>query len=403
MSAVPLDDVQQVLVVVAILYVLELAWWLRGPTWRFFASPFLSWSDTPADDPETTAWRVTFSNPLPWTTAHAGEPFPFPLDGDRLLVPVVDPRTGAERFRPTRFDSIERVSCADRDVLIDGRVIGRFSSRPFAEITASRLERLRSTPAASRGGEADTLIAAMHDVRAASARLHDWWTASAVVRHLGGVLTLTVLLLAPIVWTMRAGLSPHLPLAVLVLSLALWFVTAAAAFLIPRRELVKSGAPVAHRSFALLSPVAAMRLADTLGRDALVEFSPLVVALAVAGRTGAVGSDVVAAHLRRVIHPARLPAIDAAGPGEREEASRTLRWYLERTAHHSLEAVKSVGLDPRPLLVPEPGGPDARSYCPRCGRTFVQPAGICDVCDLTLVAWARAPVAVPPAGGDRHA
>lgn len=382
MTALPFDDVQQVLLVLAVLYVVECAWWLRGAGVRLFGAPFAAWSDVPPEVPEADAWRLAFSNPLPWVAAFSGEPFPFPFAADSVLIPVVDPRTGNETFRMLQFGSIERISTADRQILIDGQIVGHFSSEAFAAVTASRLERIHSASAEERAGVADAVLAEMHDVAGAADRLSEWLAATAGVRVCGGLLAITALGLGPLVWAFRAALPASVPLGFFAGAVGLWLCTAVLSLSIPSRVLVAGHATLGHRLIAFLSPATAMRLHDVLGRDVMVRFAPLVIALvnSKGGRADAVASS----HLRAAIHPTHLPAIDARDAALGERAARVLAWFHERTAWHTLQAVKAAGRDPCDLLAvvaPEPG---VRSYCPRCVRTYLQAEGRCGVCDLPL-------------------
>jgi hypothetical protein len=382
--SLPVDDVQQVLIVLAILYIVECSWWLRGGCQRLFAEPFAAWSDVPLDSPEVDAWRVTFSNPLPWTAAYAGEPFPFAFDAEALLIPSVNSCTGKERFRTLLFDVMEEVSTSEKRVLIGGQVAGEFSSQAFAGVTASRLERIRLASPADRAHVAEQVIAEMHDVARAKGRLRDWNAAATGIRICGGLLAITALCLGPLVWAFRGSLPPSVPLGVLALTLLLWGGTALISLSMPSSVLPDGHATIGHRLIAFLSPATAMRLHDLLGRDVLVAFAPLVVALVNAKK--ARSEEIVSSYLRAAIHPTHLPEIEENEQMMRGHAARALTWFHDRTAFRAMEAVKAAGRDPHALLTVMAPDPDARSFCPRCARTYLQPEGRCGVCDLPLAA-----------------
>jgi hypothetical protein len=386
MSSLPLDDVQQVLLILAILYVVECSWWVRGACRRLFAAPFAAWSDLPPDLPEADAWRLGFSNPLPWMAAYSGENFPFPFSGEALLIPIVDASTGREQYQVLPFSSMARVSASETHVLVDGQSVGSFSSRAFADITASRLERIRSVPVDERAHVADRVLAEMHDVAQAADRLNEWLVASAGIRVCGGLLAIVAIGLGPLVWTIRASLPASVPLGVLVVAVVLWACTAVLSLAIPSRVLADVHNTVGHRLIAFLSPATAMRLHDTLGRDVLVRFSPLVIALL--GTMRRCDAPLASCYLRASIYPTHLPEVEHADEADRELAARALRWFHDRTAFHSRYAVTASGRDPEVLLTvvaPEPG---VESYCPRCARTFIKPVGVCWFCQLPLAGLA---------------
>lgn len=382
MFPVPLDDVQQFFAVLAALYAIECAWWLRGASWRFFRAPFMAWSDKRADGPFVDAWRLSFSNPFPFTTAFAGESCPFVFDGEALLAPVIDETNGREQYRDYRFSSIASITSVDKSVLIDGTAATHFTSPSHAAIVASRLERMRTAKLEDRQRVADEIMAEMYDIHAAQRRLTDWLNASSVTRLLGSALAVATLLCGPLIWAFRAELPPHLPAMAMAIAVSMWFATAVSTLLIPGRLIAGGHSSGMHRAIAFLSPATAMRIYDTLGRDTLVGFAPLVVAMA--ATPGSHFSEVVTPHLRVAIHPSPVaPALvsDTAASGLTAEA---LRWFHERTAFHAMEAVRAIGLEPSAMLATVADSEGANSFCPRCARTFVQHHGRCDVCDLAL-------------------
>jgi hypothetical protein len=59
-------------------------------------------------------------------------------------------------------------------------------------------------------------------------------------------------------------------------------------------------------------------------------------------------------------------------------------WYHERTAFYASHALHVAGFEPDAMLARVPDTEGATSFCPRCGRTFVQHEGRCDICELQL-------------------
>jgi hypothetical protein len=378
----PLDDVQQVFAVLAVLYVIECVWWLRGASRRFFPGAFAAWSDRPDDGTLVDAWRLSFSNPLPFMTAYASESCPFAFDSDVLLVPTIDSASGREHYRPTLFQNIKSVSSSDRSVMIDGTIAAAFSSASYASLMASRLERIRTAPPSSRNVAAERVIAEMYDVVAAQECLKKWRSALAVTRACGGTLAVVALVGGPVLWASRAGLPPHLPAIWLAVGVSLWAATAVAALLIPDNLRAEGKSAGMNRMTAFFSPATAMRIYDTLGRDALFGFAPLIVAVVTMPRSNC--CDIVTAYLRVALNPLPLSQPTEAVAVADERLVEAHRWYHERTAFYARHALCIAGLEPDAMLARVADSEEANSFCPRCGRTFVQHEGRCDICDLTL-------------------
>jgi len=380
--SVPLDDVQQCFAVLAVLYAIECVWWLRGASWRFFPGAFAAWSDRPVDGTLVDAWRLSFSNPLPFMTAYASESCPFAFDSDVLLVPTIDTASGRERYRPRLFQSIEGISSSDRSVLIDGTIAAAFSTASHAALMASRLERIRIATPGSRNAIAERVIAEMYDVNAAQECLKKWHAASAVTRACGGTLAAVSLVGGPVLWAARGGLPPHLPAIALAVAVSLWAATAVAALLTPDNLRTGGKSAGINRTIAFFSPATAMRIYDTLGRDSLLGFAPLIVAVVTTPRSQVF--DIVTAHLRVAVNPLPLPQQTEAVSVADKRLVEAHRWYHERTAFYARHALRMAGLEPDAMLARVADSEGANSFCPRCGRTFVQHEGRCDICDLML-------------------
>lgn len=381
-AALPLDDVQQILVVLAALYAVECCRWLRGDGRRLLAGRWSRWSDYPRDPPAVDGWRLTAANPLPGAESYTAERFAFPFDAARVLVPVLDRDTGGEHYVALDLDALEPVAARDREVVSGSRRLGEFSSPALAAALAGRLERLRAAAPGDRPAVADALLAEPWSLPAAAARLDRWRRASRWVRLLGGWLAVAAFVAGPVAYVGRNALPTNGPLGLAAGFIVLWLATAIAGLRLGADDLPEGHRGWTHRLLTFCSPASAMRLYDTLGHDALAEFDPLVVVLA----TGAGGGTAAAtAWLRDVAHPGDrgpLAPDDAA-------ASATLRRFRERSAALARRAVGDAGLDPDALLAPPAAGPDVRSYCPGCGRQFAAAGADCEACGLRAVTLAE--------------
>lgn len=386
-AGLSLDDVQQIFVVLAILYAVEVCWWLRGDVRRFFPSPFDRWSDRPPDAVASDAWRLSCSNPWPWGAAYAAEPFPVPFDHTLILLPVLDAQTGGERYESVALDALEPVQAVDREVVSGPRRLVGCCSHQMASSVADRLERLRAADPALRAAVAIELLADMWSFTAARDRLEGWQHDASTVRRLGGSLAMIGLVAGPVVYWIRDELPTPLPLAVLGAFIVLWLAAAIAGLRLRSDHVGECPLLARHRLTAFLSPASAMRLYDTAGRDVLASHEPLAVALATGARSGA--QSAAEAWLRDAVFPAHRPRVSA----DDAPAAAALAWFRSRCVENARKAATDAGLDAASLLAAPEGGENERSYCPRCLRLFTRPATTCPGCDLP---------ALPRAGGSEE-
>lgn len=372
MPGVPLDEVQQIWLVLIVLYVVECAWWLRGDARRLYTGGLTGWSDRPEDATLRDAWRLGFAAPLPWSESFAAQAWPFPCDAERLLVPTLDAATGTTGWDVVPFTAFARATSREREVLLDDRVVGRFWSADFAALAAARLEAIRAASPARRPAAIDALVSDLYDLPGAGERLAALRRALAPLNAAAGWLTLVGLGAAPLAWTFRRSLPSPVPATLAALAVGLWLVAAVAALLLPRGRLPAEAGRLGHRLLALLSPATAMRMPDTLSRDALVAHEPLVVALVTRGRR----AELPAAYLRDILHAPQPP-----GPAD---VAATLDRFRERVRPAAEAAVRAAGCDPTALVAAPAPQPDARGWCPRCARQYVQPQGTCAGCGVAI-------------------
>jgi hypothetical protein len=374
--ALPLDDVEQIFVVLAALYLLECCWWVRGETQRLFTGLFVRWSDVPIERPALEAWRLTFANPCPWSESFSAERAPLPFDDRRLLVPQLDRESGGERYVAFEWDSLEPVAASGRDVQAGSLRLGIYSSHAVAAAIADRLERVRAASPRERASIAAAVVAEPWDWHAAAGRLGRWRRAVSLVQRLGGLLTVLAVA-GPLVHAWHAALPPDLPLLLLAIGFVLWIATAVAGVAIRRSELPSDPEARKHRWTAFFSPASAMRLADRMGRDLVAGYEPLVVALIGGERSGS--ASVAALWLRDAVHPAFRPATTDTS------AAATLDWYQGRSTACARQAVADAGHDPESWLGPPRPDRDAVAYCPRCHRQFVDTTDLCGGCGLATL------------------
>ena len=384
-SSLPLDDAQQICVVLGILYIVECFWWLRGNSCRLYAIPFADWNEVPGDVPRVDAWRFGLANPLPWNESFAAETFPFPFDAGTLLLPAFDPIACQERYEPLPFESIKAITSSERDVLVDMRTVGSFSSTAFAQSTASRLERIRSACVGERPRIAEGIIEELWDCRKGKSHLTAWRQATRCPREWGGYLTVLGLVVGPIVWGCRHWLPHYVPLVLIVVCAVVWFAIAIMGMRIDKRFFPCDSNVGVHRAITFVSPATAMRLYDTLGRDVMANYEPLVVTLVTGG--GHRDNTTAAAFLRDVLYPSGGQTVTAGDEASQKTVDTTIGWFRSRMGLHARQAVRESGLDPESLLMHVPVEQGVSTYCPRCSRQFIMPEGECSFCAVPLLAF----------------
>lgn len=389
----PLDDIQQIFVVLAVLYLVECIWWVRGDACRLFRRPWERWSDVPGDAPLSSTWRFGFSNPLPWGEAYAAERFRFPFDAERVLVPVLVAGTGRERYEAVAFDDLAPVEAREGDLLFGGRVVATFTSHHAAEVVAERLERLRAAAVQERRNVAEEILKEAWDVAAARDVVTRWRAMSAAVRDYGSTLTILSLVVAPVAYFFRAHVPEWGLYALVAVCVVTWLATAGTALRLRPEPLTGLRVTGVHRWAVLFSPASAMRYYDTVGRDVLWRFEPVVATL-VLGPEGQM-SQAAIAHLRDSLYPAHRPAIDRTA-ADAPEIAATLEWYLAVTRGSAMQACLDAGFDLPVLLRESTDDESVHTYCPRCGRHYTATGGECDLCGLGLVPIGMIPGAHSP-------
>lgn len=384
----PLDDVEQVFVVLFVLYAVECCWWLRGDARRCFPAPFARWGDPPPAGLLVDGWRLSFSNPWPWGEGYTVEPWRFPFDAKHLLVPVLDPSTGAEHYEAVAWESLPAIAGKEREVWAGPTRLASCTSPGQASMLAQRLERLRTAGdsafalGAGREAEAEDLLRSMWSLPAARGQHERWRHEVRLVRRLGGLLTVLALVCGPGVYALRAQVPGLLPLLFLACCGATWMITAVAVTRLQASHLAGSHSHRLHVLTAFLSPVSAMRIFDVCGRDVLVGFEPLVVAIAadVRAEQHSASQESGAADCR----PGKAKSIDAvasehAGQGlstgadmpeslteawlgealgvaayrprvpvECAAAVEAAQWFFSRRAELARSVASQVGVYPRP-------------------------------------------------------
>jgi hypothetical protein len=141
------------------------------------------------------------------------------------------------------------------------------------------------------------------------------------------------------------------------------------------RKLFPGQAPERRRQTLLLaiSPLAAMRAAEELGKGVLAGFDPLAVALVLGRREAAL------AVVRRRLYDLGCRHGQALPPARRD-GTDALPWRA------LLSALREAGFEPATLCAPPaPDSPGSLAYCPRCHAQFSVTDASCDACSGVAV------------------
>src|SRR5262249_32670300 len=129
-----------------------------------------------------------------------------------------------------------------------------------------------------------------------------------------------------------------------------------------------------HLAMMVVSPPAAVRAHDTMGRELLADMNPLAAASVL------LAPEPLRQFVLRVIADLEHPR-EPICPTVDELARATESWFRERQLSLSRDFATSQGLEPANLLVaPSAEDSDCHTYCPRCRTQYVVREGTCEAC-----------------------
>ena len=272
--------------------------------------------------------------------------------------------------RPSlRLEELFAVESEGRAVRAGGRCLLKAASPRAALALTELLRRLLNLAPDRRAATIDNALSDSLDAGAVVDRVEAFHRQTETLRWLCNMLFLHLFVAAPlaILWTglPAAWLPLLLGLAVLQGLISIEFRSAHRA-LYPDEP---------QRRWTLLmtivlSPPAAVRAVDTLGRDLLGDFHPAAVCAAL------LEPEEFAGVARRMLHDLRRFDRDGAPP------DRVERWH-RRHLGDALEALaRGYGLGPAEMMRPPVPDDDlCLSYCPRCHEQYLIAEGQCGSCD----------------------
>lgn len=370
-----IDDVEQIFLVLFALYIVECCWWLRGESQRFYTWPANRWSSLPSEKPLSSSWRLTGANPLPGGLSFVAEQFPCPFDEHYLLIPKVDSNTGCEFYKAHEYESLLPIETNNLSVISGDILIGEFSSHALANSVAKTLECLRVAESEKRQEIAAEVLADRWSYSNARQRLINWRKRTSMLRYFGIVLTVLGFIVGPVVYESRGLLPIWLPRGVFISFLFTWISTAILGLWLTAEQSVSAPQNLTHRLIPFLSPVSAMRVAETSGRDVLVDFEPLVVAFVTRDNYGS--ESVLAAWLRDAVYPAQI-----LNTKPDNKVDETLQAYRNQCKKLTSRVIRAADCNSEHLLRAPFSENDAIAYCPRCRRTFREHMINCFYCGV---------------------
>ena len=373
----PIDDIEQIFIVLGALYVIECCWWLRGESVSFYTWPANRWSNLPSENPRPLNWRLTWANPWPGGQSFVSERFPCPFDEHRLLVPKIDSNTGNESFVAYEYESLEPIKTKNSGVISGDILIGEFSSQALANSVAKPLECLRVAEPGKRKQIVEESLADRWSYTKAHQRLSGWKKKTSMLRWFGSMLIVHGLIIGLLVYEFRGSLPLWLPEGVFISFLLNWLTTAMLGLHLSSGQSASEQSASIHRLIPFLSPVSAMRVTETSGRDILASFEPLLAALVTSDDYGL--DSAVAFWFRDTIYPTQNLSAEPD-----KKVVETLQVYQQKCKDLANGAIRSAGFDPVCFLKAPSVEDDALAYCPRCRRTFREHIVECFYCGLKV-------------------
>ena len=319
--------------------------------------------------------NMSFASPLPPLRTAVVCDTPLRLSDRAVCLPSADEAVVVE------YDSISSVTASGRTLRVNGNAC-KFSSATQAAAIADLLRRLKSAPQSEHAAIARAHIARSLDLAAAQSRMASVRSASRAVTVTANVLFFALFVAVPIVVALY-GLLPTWPLLVgLLVSATL---VTAVLFRRAHKKLYPSDSDSrwTHTLTIALSPLAAIRAADVLWRDAFAGFHHVTVARALCRPP--VAARVLATFVRQLSFPTDTELGSAPSARALHDFYRTeLLSHLKRRQSDEVAAA----------LAQPSREPAALMYCPRCHAQYTVSASECSDCaGVQLVSFQDAPTA----------
>ncbi|GEM_PF-2504018 len=372
-----MNDFEFLLLLLAVFYVWECLCWIRRPGVAFRSWFGVGWSwRLPTGGLSNRFGGFLLSMPLPsfggffpvnWPTFAVTENA---LVKHRDLLDLYDEAPTKSDGR-IAFDAVETVRSKRHHILINGRKELAAGSPVLAELLVGRIKKLKAAKPAERPEMEAQWLKESFDIKPIRDGVKSLDDAGRMLGFLSLMLLTHVAVVVP--WIgLKYTLSSTWPMLVGVLLFVNTTIAIRFCRLHRRFYPAASDERFQHTFMMCLYPLASIRARETLAQPFLVGFHPLAVAKVLL--TGDVFKRIAAQHLRRLSVRIQL----TTDLDERECFAR-----LETATRTFLREQKT---DVKALLVmPAPGDPACRSFCPRCGSQFTFEKGNCSDCGTVAV------------------
>jgi hypothetical protein len=354
-------------------YFYECCTWTPAAAFACYRKPFrIGWaSASGAALVGNEAGGFAFSDPstLSGNIIHCST-WPIAVSPDGVCLDDAD----AAQFWP--FESIGAVSCYERTVKFEGRVVFHTASETLARTLARHLDDLRAAQPQQRAALIRASLNESFDADSLETTWSRFMTASRALTRLASLPLIWLAIVTPAVFYVAGPLRswPYLLGGLLLTSLAV-----STEFMrVHRIELPGASDRWLHAISMTLFPIAAIRAADRISKERLAHFSPALVTAAFCGE------DDADAMLRRF-------GFDLQRATRHDDAAieKCRDWYRNQQRAAFKRAMKALKRDP--FEAPERIDQAMIAYCPRCHGQFGDGTECSDCDDVTLKGFGEAP------------
>jgi hypothetical protein len=378
------SDVEQILIVVVVLYVLELIVWARGNSY-VISSQFGGYRlRTERSVLSNERGRLYFSGPFPWDATFIVQPSPLSLGQTAICNVVIAAPGWNDRplLQPQglAYAEVDRLRCENYHLLDGDRTFCSLASAMTAKRLLARLRSINQAPLDTRETLIADSVAGQFDVQNVRERIAAWIHSTKSLSVVGTML---------FVWVFGVGAALALewipateePMVTLIgylaVLFALWWTSAIMTYRAHKRLYPTLGSERAMQTFvAFVSPVAAMRGRDHMARHLFECVHPLPVLHALNATQTTSFAKVTS---RDATFP--LPLATEFADDLNEDAFESIGQYhaIYRTGLE--RCIEQIGMSASDLIKrPTMADSETLAYCERCLHEFGDTDARCHAC-----------------------
>jgi hypothetical protein len=379
-----LTNVEQIFVVITVLYLIEMLVWARSGTYvvrSVFGKFQLQHSRAFLSN---DIGRLFFCGPAPWDAAFLMRPTPVSINRDGITnVCVASPASEQRPLVDERFvsiDDVNRITIEDHRLFMDGTDFCATQDKHQAKNILAKLKHLATVPTDQRNHIIDSDLTASFDTGYVSQRIELWRRTTYRLRVFGTLMFVWLCVGVGLYfeWYARYYKDDIFVPYMFVLMLFWWNCVlrfyAAHRQLYPERRWERC----LQLLVTFVSPASAMRASDHLARQLLTDSHPVPVLIAL----NAIDKmNFVAATCRDAIYPIPLEVEGESALEIKSVANEYHAMYVERLRR----CVEECQLSFEELTLPPSDlSEEALSYCERCHNEFIEREAVCGLCSDRL-------------------